>query len=90
MSTKNRKIKYGKVDMIPDDAFEPRNVKERVTMFVDQDVVNEFRKWANKMPGGKYQTLMNQALRRFVFGPEETEFEKKLNALNQGLLKKAK
>jgi uncharacterized protein (DUF4415 family) len=90
MTTKNKKIKYGKVDLIPDDAFEPKNVKERVTMFVDQDVVNEFRKWASQMPGGKYQTLMNQALRRFAFGAEENEFEQRLNTLHQGLLKKAK
>ena len=90
MNTKNKKINYGKKDLIPSDAFEPKNVKERVTMFVDQDVVNEFRKWASEMAGGKYQTLMNQALRRFTFGAEENEFEKKLNAIDHGHLKKAK
>ena len=78
MNTKNKKINYGKKDLIPDDAFEPKNVKERVTMFVDEDVVNEFRKWAGQMPGGKYQTLMNQVLRAFAFGLEDSSFDKKL------------
>lgn len=90
MSTKTEKVKYGKKDLIPDDAFHPKNVKERVTMFVDEDVVNEFRKWASQMPGGKYQTLMNQALRRFVFGAEENEFEQRLHSIDRVQLKKAK
>ena len=90
MTTKNKKINYGKKDLIPDDAFEPKNVKERVTMFVDQDVVNEFRKWAGEIAGGKYQTLMNQALRRFAFGAEENEFEQRIKSINQAVIKKVK
>ncbi len=40
-----KKITYGEVD-IPDESFEPRNVKERVNCFVDHDVVNWLRKEA--------------------------------------------
>lgn len=68
-NTKNKSkpdIEYGNVD-IPDEAFEARNTKSRVTMFVDTDVVNFFRAEADRFGIG-YQTLINQRLRAAVFG----------------------
>lgn len=70
MPTKN-KIAYGKVE-IPESAFEPKNVKERITIFLDEDVVNAFRARA-ELTGEKYQTLINQALRDLVFRNETPE-----------------
>lgn len=73
------KIKYAeRADRLTREDIEPKNVKERVNMFVDEDVVNAFREYAAKMPGGKYQTLMNQVLRAFAFGLENSDFDKKL------------
>ena len=75
----NPKIKYAKrSDRLSREDIEPKNVKERVNMFVDEDVVNAFREYASKMPGGKYQTLMNQVLRAFAFDLENSAFDKKL------------
>lgn len=71
MSTKNKKISYGKVE-IPEDAFEPKNVKERITIMVDQDVLDSYRKKANKT-GDKYQSLINRTLREALVAPDLEE-----------------
>ena len=76
MSTKNKKIVYGKVE-IPDDAFEPRNVKERITIMVDQDVLNVYREKAEKT-GDKYQSLINRTLREALGKPD---LERRVEAL---------
>lgn len=67
MSSKNKKIKYGKVEILPDE-FDAKNVKERITIFIDQDVLDQFRAKASKT-GLKYQTLINQALRESANKP---------------------
>jgi len=71
MNTKNKKISYGKVE-IPDDAFEPKNVKERITIMVDQDVLDSYRKKASKT-GDKYQSLINRTLREALVAPNLEE-----------------
>ena len=40
--------------------------KTRVTIRLDQDVVQWFRNQVDAAGGGNYQTLMNQALREFI------------------------
>ena len=82
MSTKNRKIRYGKVDVSPEE-FEPKNVKERITIFIDQDVLDLFRIKAEKT-GLKYQTLINQALREATQKPS---IEDRVEALENKIKK---
>ncbi|OFZ17702.1 MAG: hypothetical protein A2Z20_01595 [Bdellovibrionales bacterium RBG_16_40_8] len=84
MSTKNKKISYGKVE-IPEDAFDPKNVKERITIMVDQDVLDAYRHKAAKT-GDKYQSLINRTLRESLKRPELEErvevLEKKIKKLS--------
>ena len=75
-STRKKKIKFGNVSL-PDDAFNPRETKFRVTMFVDLDVLDKIRELA-KFKGLPYQTHINQMLREAVFG---TEFEDKVRKI---------
>lgn len=75
-SSKKKNIKYGQVTL-PDEAFDPRNAKFRVTMFVDLDVLTEIRKRA-KRKSLPYQTYINQALREFIFGSSEEERIRKI------------
>lgn len=82
MTTKNKKITYGKVE-IPDDAFDPRNIKERITILVDQDVLDEYRAKAQKT-GDKYQSLINRTLREAL---EKPELEKRIEKLEQKMKK---
>jgi len=44
--------------------------KTRITIRIDDDVLQWFRKQVHKAGGGSYQTLINDALRRFA---ESTE-----------------
>ncbi len=67
-STRKKKIRYGSVSL-PEDAFNDRETKFRVTMFVDLDVLDAVRKRA-KLRGLPYQTYINQLLRDSVLGSE--------------------
>lgn len=77
-----KKISYGAVD-IPDEAFDPKNIKERVNCFVDHDVVNWLRKESAKLGIG-YQTLLNMKLRE----AKEGSAEDKIRAIVRDELKK--
>jgi predicted DNA binding CopG/RHH family protein len=75
-SKKNPKIKYGKVDL-PEDAFESKNVKARITMWIGMDLLEEVKKRAatKDLP---YQTYLNQVLRDSILGSDEDERIRKL------------
>lgn len=58
---KNPAVKLGKVSLPP---FKARDVKVRITMFVDADVLDAFKAAARKRePAIGYQTLINEKLR---------------------------
>jgi hypothetical protein len=40
--------------------------KTRITIRIDDDILEWFREQVDKAGGGNYQTLMNQGLRRFI------------------------
>ena len=82
MSAKNKNVRHGKVEVSVEE-FEPKNVKERITIFIDQDVLDEFRAQAKKS-GLKYQTLINQALRTVAQKPS---IEERLEAIENKLKK---
>ena len=67
MTTK-RDIQYGTSDVLDEDIFDPKNVKVRITTFVDQDVLIKLKDYAKKR-GGKYQTVLNSLLRAFFDNP---------------------
>lgn len=63
-------IQYGNVNIAEED-FLPKNIKIRVTTFVDLDVVEALKAEAHKKKM-KYQTLLNEILRERMFS-EETQ-----------------
>ena len=69
--TKKKKTKLGNVTL-PDDAFNAKETKFRVTMFLDLDVLDAIRARA-KDRGLPYQTFINQVLRDLVLGNELNE-----------------
>lgn len=71
------KIKYGKVDLLPENAFQPQETKFRVSMFIDLDVLQEIRKRA-KEKGLPYQTYINQFLRQSHLGVSEDDKIRKI------------
>jgi uncharacterized protein (DUF4415 family) len=46
--------------------------KERITIRLDSDVLDWFRQNADAQGGGNYQTMINQVLREFVFGQQQS------------------
>jgi hypothetical protein len=62
------KVVFGNVE-VPDDLWDPKNVKERVTCFIDMDVVDWLRASAKEIGIG-YQTLLNMKLRELKDGGE--------------------
>jgi hypothetical protein len=67
MTTK-REMNYGERDILPEDAFDPKKVKVRITTFIDEDVLIMLKEYAKKR-GGKYQTVLNSLLRSFFDKP---------------------
>lgn len=55
-------IEYGREDLLAENEFDPKYGKERITILVDQQVVDAFREKAQK-EGPKYQTLIRETLR---------------------------
>ena len=49
----------------------PTPGKTRITIRLDDDVLEWFREQAHSMGGGNYQTLINDALRSAAEGPAE-------------------
>ena len=58
------KGKRGALDPIPAG-------KTRITIRIDEDILDWFRREVDSIGGGNYQTLMNQALREYILGRQE-------------------
>ncbi len=72
MKSTKKKIKYGKVDVLGEDEFNPKHAKFRMTMYVDLDVLDEIRKRAS-LRSLPYQTYINQLLRDTVLGSADED-----------------
>jgi uncharacterized protein (DUF4415 family) len=62
--------------------------KTRVTIRLDEDLVEWFREQVDRAGGGNYQTLMNEALREFV-GRKREPLEATLRRVIREELRKA-
>ena len=58
------KAKRGAVSPLPPG-------KTRITIRLDEAVINWFRQQTENQGGGNYQTLINQALREFILAQRE-------------------
>ncbi len=63
--------------------------KTRITIRIDDDVLDWFRKQVHGAGGGNYQTLMNRALREYVEGQVEP-FEETLRRVLREVLPTSK
>ncbi len=84
-STKKNKITYGNVDL-PEDEFDPKNGKVRVTMWVELDLLNQVRKRATE-EGEKYQPWIKKQLRE-ILKANHGKVEDRLEALEKAVFKK--
>lgn len=65
----------------------PERGKTRITIRLDNDVLDWFREQVNKAGGGNYQTMLNSALRQYVSERSEP-IEKTLRRVIREELKK--
>ena len=86
-STRKADIKFGKKDLLAEDEFDPKYGKERITILLDQQVVDAFRKRAQE-EGKKYQALMRDSLKAAIFKNEKSDLEKRLEKVEAIVLKK--
>jgi uncharacterized protein (DUF4415 family) len=64
LSPKARILEKHEMHRIRADALEPRNIKVRVTMYLDLDIVEFFKELSEK--GARYQTQINAVLREVM------------------------
>jgi len=62
--------------------------KTRVTIRLDQDILDWFKAQTEQAGGGNYQTLINNALRQFI-GKQSEELEQTLRRVIREELRKA-
>lgn len=62
--SKSKPISYGNFET-SEEEFQPKNVKVRITTMLDLDILKYLKSVSKKKNIG-YQTLMNEALRRFM------------------------
>jgi len=68
--------------------LKPPPGKSRVTIRLDDDVLDWFRQQVDDAGGGNYQTLINEALRRFM-GRKEESLEKTLRRVIRDEIRRA-
>ena len=76
------KNEYSDKDQLSDTEFAPKNVKVRITTFIDKDILDELKAEASSS-GKKYQSLLNEKLRDALF--EEQSIRASLSSLNKRL-----
>ena len=81
-NTKN-KIAYG-TGSIPSDAFDLKNMKTKVTIMFDMDILKAAKEEADSKGIG-YQTLLNDKLRESFFGAGNSDLERRLAKIEKKL-----
>lgn len=70
-SEAKNKIVYGDVNLGP-EYFEPKNQKIRITTFLDGEVLEWLKEFA-KQKDSKYQTLLNEILRKVMINSQKKQ-----------------
>lgn len=66
----------------------PGPKKVRITIRLDADVIDHFKRLVHEAGGGNYQTLINDALRDYI-GSNDKALEKRLRKIIREELRKA-
>lgn len=62
--------------------------KTRITIRIDDDILNWFREQVNAAGGGNYQTMINDVLRKFIESRDVVSIEKTLRRVIREELRK--
>jgi uncharacterized protein (DUF4415 family) len=67
----------------------PEPGKTRITIRIDNEILDHFRKRAHDMGGGNYQTLINDALREYIRGARLEKIVRRAVRQEVGAMKEA-
>ena len=63
-------VKYGKKNILSDQAFDPKKSKVKISLLLDGDLLEAYKNAAKTTSHGEYQTLMKEKLREALFGKQ--------------------
>jgi hypothetical protein len=69
---------WGAIDLLPPG-------KTRITIRIDEEILDWFRDKADKAGGGNYQTMMNDALREYIRRSDDAIEEKLRHVVREEL-----
>ena len=67
----------------------PEPGKTRITIRLDNEILDHFRKRVHNMGGGNYQTLINDALREYIRGARLEKIVRRALRQEVGAMKEA-
>ncbi len=67
----------------------PEAGKTRITIRIDNEILDHFRKRAHDIGGGNYQTLINDALREYIRGARLEKIVRQAVRQEVGAMKEA-
>jgi len=80
---KKKKIKFGTADLLPGITADPKSIKVRISIMIEGDLLDAYKKAAKHTAHGEYQTLMKEKLREGLhlgavrqFSDDDLEFLK--------------
>ena len=71
---KKKKTKFGKTDLLPRSDADPKTIKVRISIMIEGDLLDAYKKAAKHTPHGEYQTLMKEKLREGLSLGEVRQF----------------
>lgn len=78
-----KKVRFGKVDLLSVADPDPKNIKIRISIMIEGDLLEAYKEAAKLTRHGEYQTLMKEKLREGLhlgetkqFSDEDLEFLK--------------
>ncbi len=72
--TRKKKIKFGKTDLLPEAGCSSKNIKIRISIVIEGDLLDAYKEAAKFTPHGEYQTLMKEKLREGLYLGEIRQF----------------
>ena len=69
-----KKVKFGKVDLLPRVDPDLRSIKVRISIMIEGDLLDAYKEAAKLTPHGEYQTLMKEKLREGLHLREVRQF----------------
>lgn len=75
MAKKGKKhSRFGQVDLLPAGDPPPKDIKVRISMMIEGDLLDAYKEAAKRTSHGEYQTLMKQKLREGLSLSQGSQF----------------